>query len=700
MRPISVKDFYGKGPQKFRLKNHNGQVEEIVCDLWKIINDKDHAVSMLLEAGRFKAFRRFLSKKGIVWTFDIPTAATDGIRLFFNPFFAEKLVAKWTPKAVDIVNKKLSENPDRVITPDAKLYYQNLPFLFVIMHEIYHQVYRHLEQEKRYSECNGKHLLCNCAQDMEINRDIEIHFPNDFAGMTKFAEGQYGADRFPNEYWKQIFDVLDDEGYLPQPQPKQKPPMGQPPQGGQEGEPGENQPPQGGGSQPGEPGGEPWGPPQGGQEGEPGEPGGSGGGSGYPGEPQGNNPQGGSGKDDNQQGNGSGQGSQPGDDQNSNGSGSGNNQGGDDQQQSGNNQQVNGSGQDGQSGDDQNSNGSGSGNNQGGDDQSGNSNGNGESSEDGQDGKSGADNDEPYEVEYGEDFGTDDILDKGKAMDIAEKENKPYDNEEKLKTPEDIAKERVNQSMSELKGVGKNSSSPMARILAHIETIFNRKPVTDWKGQLIKKMNKIGGVDFNKIMDRRKLSTKDLDRYELIKRKEYEDKMGADVFYLVDASGSINDNVLTTVFSQIINIEKKTQGINITKSAFTYFAVGIDRSRIRMWYKDTSAQKIINMIKHDKQAGDVGGGTDIAESLLQVTRLPAKYYTKTNPHTICILFTDAEDWDSSLSKINSLPYSLRKDIIVVIINKQREMTAAVERMVNAGIPGHNIITVPEEAFVF
>ena len=135
MKPICVRDFYGKGPQKFRLVNEYGQVEEIVCDLHQIITEKDTAVAMMLENGRFKAFRRFLSKYGIVWTFEVPTAATDGIRLFFNPFFAEKLVAKWTPKAVEIVQGKLEKNPNKKLTKDAKIYYQNLPFLFQFHHK-------------------------------------------------------------------------------------------------------------------------------------------------------------------------------------------------------------------------------------------------------------------------------------------------------------------------------------------------------------------------------------------------------------------------------------------------------------------------------------------------------------------------------------------------------------------------------------
>ena len=92
--------------------------------------------------------------------------------------------------------------------------------------------------------------------------------------------------------------------------------------------------------------------------------------------------------------------------------------------------------------------------------------------------------------------------------------------------------------------------------------------------------------------------------------------------------------------------------MNIKKSAFTYFADDFDENRIRVWYKDDSKKKKMELIQY-VDGLDVGGGTEIAGSVVHVTKLKKQFYSPNNPKTLIIVFTDGVDY--SFDKLKTLP---------------------------------------------
>ena len=142
-------------------------------------------------------------QKPLLWTLspDLSTAACDGIRIVFNPVFAQKLLS------MGAANFKKNRDPKKVQSSSEKNIAVAKFFLYVLMHEAYHSLYRHIEAAEMKEETSeGKnHLLSNIAMDAEINRDIENQFMQ-FAGCTNALDGVFDP-RFPNETWSEIFDA-------------------------------------------------------------------------------------------------------------------------------------------------------------------------------------------------------------------------------------------------------------------------------------------------------------------------------------------------------------------------------------------------------------------------------------------------------------------------------------------------------------
>jgi predicted metal-dependent peptidase len=143
--------------------------------------------------------------KNIIWTFEVPTAATDGVRVFFNPAFADHLFS------LDFILKerRLKSNPN--LDPDD---IDGTMFKFTLIHEIYHQIYRHMYRIRMKPETANAMQeprimdLANIACDVEINRDIEFQLPQ-FEGCTEVLQGMYDK-RFTHETWELIFDAYND----------------------------------------------------------------------------------------------------------------------------------------------------------------------------------------------------------------------------------------------------------------------------------------------------------------------------------------------------------------------------------------------------------------------------------------------------------------------------------------------------------
>lgn len=151
----------------------------------------------------------FLAALPIVYTFYVPTMATDGSHIFINPGFVMQLL-EWC-----------DDSPVGVA--------------FVLIHEVYHNIFKHQEREAQVADKVTDHRKANRAQDYEINWVIEHSYPDKiifhdmeeedlmdsdlvdengeraqlFAGITEACKGLIN-DKFRNMVWENIYDKLDE----------------------------------------------------------------------------------------------------------------------------------------------------------------------------------------------------------------------------------------------------------------------------------------------------------------------------------------------------------------------------------------------------------------------------------------------------------------------------------------------------------
>lgn len=157
---------------KKRLKDmHIVKTTKGDIDMDYLKRELDTAKIALISESPF--FAPFVNTLYDVWTFDVNTAATDGIRLFMNPVFINSL--DWEQK------------------------------VFLVAHELMHNILRHLEREKLG---NFDHKLFNKAGDYEINAALEDEIFD--KGITKSIGGliDYNFLGLPAE---KIYDMLPKE---------------------------------------------------------------------------------------------------------------------------------------------------------------------------------------------------------------------------------------------------------------------------------------------------------------------------------------------------------------------------------------------------------------------------------------------------------------------------------------------------------
>ena len=139
----------------------------------------------------YPALSYFLALLQPVYTFDVPTMATDGYHIFINPKFY-----------VELQTKK--------------------PFLaptFVILHELYHNLLCHFKREEQRGGEFPNHTKCNLAQDHEINNLLEDQDPG-FANITQLIGG-YCDKQYRGMIWENIYPLLKDDPMQNQPQVSQ-----------------------------------------------------------------------------------------------------------------------------------------------------------------------------------------------------------------------------------------------------------------------------------------------------------------------------------------------------------------------------------------------------------------------------------------------------------------------------------------------
>ena len=681
--------------------------------------------------------------KPILWSFNIDTAASDGVRIAFNPVFAEQLLYKGKGQVKELMSqgKRMSQS-DRVITM-ARL------VLYVICHEAYHQIYRHREQAERKTETQGgkNHQLANIAMDAEINRDLEKQIPKYFAGATEECDGIFD-DRFRMEPWQVIFDAyFYNKVSTPQQPINQNPVNNSQQQSGQQGQSGDSQSSQ---SQ------------QQGQNGQQGDNSQSQSQSGSQGQQsdssqqqsgnQGSPSQ--SGNKNNQSDNQQGQGGSFFDDtdlsvagQNTmsdydiddmpdnsdksseyqdayndeirkeldkamgKGSGSDSDEQGNNNSQSGNNDSENSdeygnSGND--DGDTQGQSGNDSGDSQ--DGQSGQSDGMSQSSQGSmgnsktgrnlgqmsptekaareqarkdvkkaidkmkskidKDMNSVPDEDKLQEQLEGKEFDTTtsstfggaDMLSQEQMAEIAKESGDPYTAEELTCDPVEISRRYNEENKDRLNQVSPDLANKLNDIA---DKLKNMESLANWKQKMKKHFTAAmeAGTQMKRSKRTMSQSWRD-DRYNPYKKVPFAENNAANIFYLIDNSGSMYSNgngIFYQIFKEIVTLEKQCKVLN---SARAYFTTGaIHPEDVEMWNIKTPISKRLELL------GERGGsgGTDIPGNTISVTKLKKPYYYDNGEkHTTIMVFTDGED--SGWEQLKLIPAKIRKDIVFVVFN--------------------------------
>lgn len=709
--------------------------------------------------------------KPILWSFNIDTAASDGVRIAFNPIFAEQLLYKGKGQVKDMLaqGKRMSSN-DRIITM-ARL------VLYVICHEAYHQIYRHREQAERKTETQGgkNHQLANIAMDAEINRDLEKQIPKYFAGATAECEGIFD-DRFRMEPWQLIFDAYFYNKVSTPNQPINQNPVNNQQQQGQQGS-GSSQQQQSQGGQSGQQGQQ-----QDGQQGQSGSQSDSGNQQGQSEQQQSGDSgqQGGSsnyddtdlsavdpdtmsdygmdqmpdntdksseyqdayndevrkelekamgkgtGKgdensDDNQNGDGNSSSDGLEGDESGNDSQSGNgNQSGDPEDEQGNSQSGNSSSD---NGDSSSMNGDMSDQGSTGNSKSGRNSGQMSAEEKAareqarkdvkkaiddmknkidRDMQAGPNEDDVQKQLEGKEFDTTtsstfggaDMLSQEQMAEIAKESGDPYTADELTCDPKELSRKYNEEHMDQLRNVSPDLANKLNDIA---DKLKNMQTLANWKQKLRKHFT--AAMEAGTQMKRSKRTMSQAwrdDRFNPYKKVPFEENNAANIFYLIDNSGSMYGNgngIFYQIFKEICTMEKTCKVLN---SARAYFTTGrILPEDVEMWNIKTPINKRLELL--GKRGGS--GGTDIPGNTISVTKLKKPYYYDNGEkHTTIIVFTDGED--SGWEQLKLIPSKIRKDIVFVVFNTDVKFIlktfAQMQKL--GGIPLKNLIGIDTSKF--
>lgn len=146
----------------------------------------------------------------IIWTIDsnCPTACTDGLRIAMNPFFYNRIRST----IAEDYEKNHKDEQDTYQNRLKRKLNDMIPFLFVIVHEAYHQIYKHIARERIATfvpKTRDGHMNANYAQDAEINRDIcynEFPLFKKVLSMFGFVDE---SDKFPYQDWEDIYQAFE-----------------------------------------------------------------------------------------------------------------------------------------------------------------------------------------------------------------------------------------------------------------------------------------------------------------------------------------------------------------------------------------------------------------------------------------------------------------------------------------------------------
>ena len=307
-------------------------------------------------------------------------------------------------------------------------------------------------------------------------------------------------------------------------------------------------------------------------------------------------------------------------------------------------------------------------------------------------------NGEPIPVQI-DDTLQNDIIDKADAMEMAENADEPYDSDEFNDTPEEHAQKNNQKAMqkglSKIKGMGEK--------LANIDGELNPPHIDTWDEILRDHLINAGSINKQRLRIKKPRLTQRwrADRAVPAQRYDVEGDGCADVFYLIDASGSVcgDQEYLRTVLSEIFGLEERDE-MCIGRSCLAYFSTYVKHDMVREWdAKEDSHEYKLDLCRYKESGrngedGDPSGGTDILGCVNTVEEWD-DYYRLDNPHTLLIVFTDGVD---NLASADKLDDQQKSQIVFVILNDRASGERIKKELLGYNIPEDNIAVIPTEEY--
>ena len=291
-------------------------------------------------------------------------------------------------------------------------------------------------------------------------------------------------------------------------------------------------------------------------------------------------------------------------------------------------------------------------------------------------------------------FGGADMLSQEQMAEIAKESGDPYTAEELTCDPTELSRKYNKENSERLKDVSPdlaNKLNDIANVLKHMQ------PLANWKQKMKKHFTAAmeAGTEMkrSKVVMSQKWRFDRYNPYKVVPRIENE---GANIFYLIDNSGSMYGNgngIFYQIFKEIVTLEKQCK---VLTSARAYFTTGTIRPEdVEMWNIKTSISKRLELL------GDRGGsgGTDIPGNTISVTKLKKPYYYDNGEkHTTIMVFTDGED--TGWEQLKQIPSKIRKDLVFVVFNPDVKFILKTfnEMQKLGGIPLKNLIGIDTSKF--
>ena len=291
-------------------------------------------------------------------------------------------------------------------------------------------------------------------------------------------------------------------------------------------------------------------------------------------------------------------------------------------------------------------------------------------------------------------FGGADMLSQEQMAEIAKEAGEPYTAEELTCDPTELSRKYNKENIDRLKDISPdlaNKLNDIANVLKHMQ------PLANWKQKMKKHFT--AAMEAGTEMKRSKVIMSQkwrFDRYNPYKAVPSIENEGANIFYLIDNSGSMYGNgngIFYQIFKEIVTLEKQCK---VLTSARAYFTTGSIRPEdVGMWNIKTSISRRLEIL------GERGGsgGTDIPGNTISVTKLKKPYYYDNGKkHTTIMVFTDGED--SGWEQLKLIPSKIRKDIVFVVFNTDVKFILQTfsEMQKLGGIPLKNLIGIDTSKF--